>query len=334
MTAKEDFKPAWWCRTAHAQTIWASTLRPILRVPAQRERWETPDGDFVDVDYVPAAVGRPVLIVLHGLESSSQSKQVQGLLHIAHREGWRGLGINFRSCSGVPNRLRRSYHGGDTSDLSWIIKQAAAQHQASVCCVGISLGANVLLKYLGEAGDQVPVQFKVAVALSTPFDLAASAGTFERGFFNRLYMRRLVRSLKQKVLMKLAHYPDLIGRKQLETVQTIKEFDELVTAPMHGFANAAEYWQASSCRRFLPLIRRPTLLISAIDDPLIPFDPSLRQEVERNRCLTAVFSSAGGHAGFVSGGRFSQPAYWAEQQAVAFFKEHLMDSMKRRHALQ
>ncbi len=334
MAAEKDFKPAWWCRTAHAQTIWASTLRIVPKVPFQRQRWETPDGDFLDVDHVPAVSAAPVVLVLHGLESSSQSKQVQGLLQCAHREGWRGLGINFRSCSGSPNRLRRSYHGGDTADLNWIIEQTVARHQASVCCVGLSLGANVLLKYLGEAGDQAPAQFKAAVALSAPFDLAASAGTFEQGFFNRLYMRRLIRSLKRKMLMKLKQYPDLIIRKQLEAVQTIREFDEWVTAPMHGFANAEEYWQASSCRRFLALIRRPTLLISAMDDPLIPFDPSLQQEVERNRCLTALFSSAGGHTGFVSSGRLGRPVYWAEQQAVAFFKEHLMDSMKSKLALQ
>ncbi|MBI3321468.1 MAG: alpha/beta fold hydrolase [Candidatus Omnitrophica bacterium] len=324
MIGEGDFKPAWWCRSAHAQTIWASTLRPIPSVVARRERWETPDGDFLDVDHVPAAPGRPLLIILHGLEGSSHAKQAQGLLHVASGQGWRGLGINFRSCSGSPNRLRRSYHAGETSDLSWVLQRAAAQYQVAMCCVGMSLGGNVLLKYLGEARDQVPDTFTAAVAISTPFDLAISARAFEQGVLNRLYMRRLLRSLKQKTLMKLAQYPDLVDRKRLVAVRTIREFDELVTAPVHGFANATEYWRASSCLRLLPSIRRPTLLINAIDDPLVPFDERLQQEVERNRYLTAAFPSAGGHGGFVGSERLGRPIYWAEQQAIAFFQQHLV----------
>ena len=320
-----NFTPAWWCRSRHAQTIWASTLRPTPTLAAcRRERWETPDQDFLDVDHVPAEAGRPILVVLHGLEGSSEAKPVRGLLLAAHRQGWRGLGLNFRSCSGEPNRLRRSYHAGETSDLGWVIQRVAARYPGdSVCCVGMSLGGNVLLKYLGEQQEDVPAAFKAAVAISTPFDLARSARAFEQGFFNRLYMSRLLRSLKQKTLAKLAQYPDLVDRERLAAVRTIREFDALVTAPVHGFASAPRYWAASSCRRFLGSIRRPTLLISAVDDPLVPSDARLWQDVARNRVLAAACPEAGGHVGFVSGGWPCRPMLWAEQNAFAFFKQHI-----------
>ena len=290
----------------------------------RRERWEIPDGDFLDVDHVSVETGRPILVVLHGLEGSSDAKQVRGFLHLAHREGWRGVGVNFRSCGGQPNRLRRSYHAGETSDLSWVIQRVVAQYPGDpVFCVGMSLGGNVLLKYLGEQQDAVPAPVKAAVAISTPFDLARSARAFEQGFFNRLYMGCLVRSLKEKTRAKLARYPDLVDRQRLAAVRTIREFDALVTAPVHGFASAPSYWAASSCRKFLAWIRRPTLLISAVDDPLVPPDEQMWQEVAQNRWLTAVRPEAGGHVGFVGGKQPCQPMWWAEQKALEFFTPHL-----------
>jgi len=293
-------------------------------VPVRRERWETPNKDFLDVDHVPTTTaGQPILIILHGLEGSSRAKQARGFLHAAHHQGWRGLAINFRSCSGTPNRLRRSYHAGETSDLHWVIQRVAAQYpQAPICCVGMSLGGNVLLKYLGEQGRDALATLKAAVAISTPFDLAISARAFEWGFFNRLYMSRLLGTLKQKTVAKLTRYPDLVDQERLAAVRTIREFDELVTAPVHGFANGADYWTASSCRRFLAAIRRPTLLISAVDDPLVPFDVSLREDAARNPYLTAEFPDAGGHVGFVSGSPH-HPIFWAEQRAFDFFKSHV-----------
>ncbi len=182
-TGGAPFRPAWWCRGPNAQTIWGSVLRPSPRVPLKRERWETPDGDFIDLDRLSAAPGAPILIVLHGLEGSSRSKQVLGLLEAAHRQGWAGLGMNFRSCSGELNRLPRSYHGGETSDLSWVIQRVRAENPGvSILCAGVSLGGNVLLKYLGEQGEGLPPEVVAAAAISTPFDLAASARRLEQGF--------------------------------------------------------------------------------------------------------------------------------------------------------
>jgi len=299
------------------QTIWGAR-RPLLPVPFDRQRWETPDGDFLDVDEVPAEAGSPSLIVLHGLEGSSRSGQVVGLLWAAHRRGWRGFGINFRSCSGELNRLRRSYHAGETSDLAWIIQQVITKHPGEhVFCAGFSLGGNVLLKYLGERAAAVPPELKAAVAISTPFDLSLSVREMERGF-SRVYMTRLLRKLRRKTLAKLERYPDLVDRNVLCAVRTVGQFDEVVTAPVHGFPSAAAYWTAASSKAFLSTIERPTLLINAQDDPFFPGPALPRQKVSQNPFLTAEFSLAGGHTGFINGQFPGGSTCWAEDRSMAF----------------
>lgn len=321
--ASSGFRPAWWCRGAHAQTIWGSILRPGRRVTLRRERWETPDGDFLGVDRLAGKRGAPVLVVLHGLEGSSRSKPVLGLLGAASAKGWRGIGVNFRSCSGQPNRLRRSYHAGETTDLAWVIGRVIQEDPGSpVLCAGISLGGNVLLKYLGEQGEALPAEVRAAAAISTPFDLARSARALERGF-SRVYMRRLVLSMKRKARAKLKKYPDLADGKALSAARTLAEFDEAVTAPVHGFRGAADYWSRSSSNVFLPAIRRPTLLINARDDPFLPEEALPVAAVAANRFLTAEFPSHGGHAGFLGGPWPGRPLCWAEERAIRFLEGHL-----------
>ena len=323
----DTFMPAWWCRGPHAQTIWASFLKPVPPTTSvQRKRWETPDGDFLDIDEAAAdGPNQPVLVILHGLEGSSESLWIRGLIGGAHRLGWRVLAVNFRSCSGEINRLRRSYHGGETSDLAWILSQiAGGQNHSRIGCIGISLGGNVLLKYLGESA-QIP-GVKAAVTVSAPFDLAASAQTFEHGFINKqVYMRRLVQSLKQKTQAKLSRYPDLVDNTKLAQVRTIAAFDDWVTAPVHGFADAQAYWRVSSCNRFLAGIKTPTLLINSADDPLVPENTLPRQLVAEHPYLTAAFTRAGGHVGFIGGPSPYQPHFWAQRQAIAFLQERLCD---------
>ncbi|MBI3615383.1 MAG: alpha/beta fold hydrolase [Candidatus Omnitrophica bacterium] len=320
------FRPSGWCRGPHAQTIWGSILRPAPRVLLRRERWETPDGDFVDVDWTPGPPMAPILIVLPGLEGSSQSKPVMGLLAAAYRKGWRGLGVNFRSCSGEPNRLRRSYHGGETSDLRWIISRLIQENpRRPLLCAGISLGGNILLKYLGEEGEALPEQVRGAAAISAPFDLKASALYLGKGF-SRVYMRRLVRSLKGKALAKLERYPGLADRRKLLSVRTLKEFDDLVTGPVHGFRDAQAYWAASSSAQFLSEIRRPVLLINARDDPFLPEQALPEKEVSDNHFITAEFPKKGGHVGFLSGRWPGRPIPWAEIQAIRFLEESLGSS--------
>ena len=318
-----SFQPAWWCRGRHAQTLWGALFRPTPPVPLRRERWETPDGDFLDIDRVQGTSGAPAVIVLHGLEGSSRSKQVLGFLAAAHRVGWEAVGINFRSCSGEPNRLRRAYHGGDSAELGWVIDRVIAHNPArSVGCVGVSLGGNVLLKYIGEYGERVPQQVRAAGAISTPFDLGIAVRYVERGM-SRLYMRNLVRRLKQKTFAKLARYPDLVDPARLRAVQTLAEFDHLVTGPLHGFPNGQTYWQASSSASMLSTIRRPTLLINAEDDPFFPADALPIQVVRENPALRAEFVQDGGHAGFLSGVWPGRPVPWAENRTMAFLQDHL-----------
>jgi len=217
-----SFQPAWWCRGRHAQTLWGALLRPTPYVPLRRERWETPDGDFLDIDRVEGTASAPALIVLHGLEGSSRSKPVLGFMAAAHRVGWEAVGINFRSCSGEANRLRRAYHGGDSTELGWVIDRVIAQDPGRcVGCVGVSLGGNVLLKYLGEHGERVPQHVRAASAISTPFDLGIAVRYVERGM-SRLYMRNLVSSLKRKTFAKLARYPDLVDPARLGAVRTLR----------------------------------------------------------------------------------------------------------------
>lgn len=321
----QPFRPAWWCRNAHAQTIWAALLRQAPPVPLARARWELPDGDFLDVDELAAGEPAPRLIVLHGLESSSRAPAVAGLLREARRRGWGGVAVNFRGCSGEPNRLRRSYHGGDTADLAWVIARVQADHPSSpLFLAGISLGGNVLLKYLGEQGETLPAQVRAAAAISAPFDLAASVQALERRF-SRVYRRRLVASLKRKTFEKLVRYPDLVDRLKLRAVRTLAAFDDLVTAPVHGFPDAAAYWAASSSAPLLACIRRPTLLINAEDDPFLPAGSLPRSAVGANPFLTAAFTPAGGHLGFLSGRWPGAPIAWAERCAIEFLEACLIN---------
>ena len=321
-TSHESFHPAWWYPGRHLQTI-GGTLRRAPRVPLQRSRRELPDGDFLDVDELAGSPGTPLLILLHGLESSSRTPHSLGMLEEARQRSWGGLAMNFRSCSGESNRLPRSYHGGETGDIAWVIDQAVKRDPARpIVLVGMSLGGNVLLKYLGERGDEVPEQVKAAVAISAPFDLAASARALEHGF-NRVYISRLVKSLKQKTLAKRQQFPELVDYEAVRRVKTLEEFDDLVTGPVHGFTDAEAYWAASSSAQFLSRIRRPTLLINARNDPFLPAVNLPRPEEVANPLLIMEFPASGGHLGFLTGLWPWKPTAWAERRAAGFLSEHV-----------
>ena len=317
------FHPAWWCSGPNAQTIWGAILRPTPKVTLNRERWETPDGDFIDVDLMPGPAGSPILMIFHGLEGSARSKQLLGMMALAHDNGWRADAMNYRGCSGEPNRLRRSYHGGETSDPKWVIERVVKENPGvPVFCVGVSLGANILLKYLGEEGEAVPQQIKAAVAISTPFDLEASAHGLEKGF-SRTYMKRLVSSMKAKAMAKREKYPDLADWDKVLAAVTLQDFDSAVTAPVHGFKDAHDYWSHSSSNQFVAKICRPTLLISSKDDPFLPGSAIPYAAAAENHFITAVFTDKGGHVGFVSGAVPGFGHHWAEHRALHFFEQHL-----------
>jgi len=283
-----------------------------------------PDGDFLDLDWLVGGAG-PVVLVLHGLEGSSLSHYASGLLGEIAALGWRGAVVNFRSCSGDLNRLPRLYHSGETSDLAWVIGRLAhAEPGVTLGLVGVSLGGNVALKWLGEQGEAAPAQVAGAVAISTPFDLAACAGVLDRGLQRLLYTAAFLRTMKAKVRAKAHMYDGLVDLSAALRARTFAQYDRHVTAPIHGFTDERDYWTRSSSGPYLSRIRRPCLLINAVNDPFIPGASLPRAAVVASPWLEAAFVAEGGHAGFLEGG--AGQTSWAERQAVAFLQRHLLVS--------
>ncbi len=282
-----------------------------------RERFETPDGDFVDVDWLAGPVGSPLLLVLHGLEGTLRSHYIGGLFRLAAARGWRAGVMYFRSCSGELNRLPRFYHSGETGDFDHVLRRVAAREPGvRIGVVGVSIGGNVLVKWLGEQGENAPRALAGAVAISVPFDLAGCARLMDRGLPKVLYTTSFMRSLRQKTLAKSRAFPDFVDIRAALRARTFAAYDRLVTAPLHGFADEEDYWRRSSSGPYVARIRRPTLLISALDDPFIPPaslpDPRLLPPAVR-----AEFVPRGGHVGFVEG-RPWRATSWAERRAVDF----------------
>jgi len=324
VTETKDYRSPWWLRGRHLQSLWGPLVRRPSRPALRRERWDTPDGDFLDLDWLagdPPRAGAPCVVVLHGLEGSSESHYALGLLALAAEAGWAGVVVHFRSCSGELNRLPRLYHSGETSDLDWVIgRLLAAMPLRRLGLVGVSLGGNVALKWLGERGEAVPAGVAAAVAISVPFDLEACAKVLDRGVNRALYTAHFLRTMKAKLRAKAALYAGRVDLAGALAARTFKEYDRLVTARIFGFADERDYWSRSSSGPFLSAIRRPTLLINAVNDPFVPPETLPRAEVERSPWLEAHFPAEGGHAGFLEGG--AGPS-WAERRAVAFLARHL-----------
>ena len=322
------YRPAWWVPGGHAQTLWAKFFRPRLALPTRVERWETPDGDFVDLHRLDAPAGAPRLFFLHGLEGTIRSHYVAGFFGEAARRGWAADLLIFRGCGDEPNRAPRFYHSGDTGDLAFALEKVLREHSSSpMVLAGVSLGGNVLLKYLGERGDEVADRIVAAATISVPYDLERGARFISTGF-SRIYDAHFLRTLRRKALAKLERYPGLFDKAALERARSIFEFDEAVTAPIHGFADAHDYYFQSSSLAYLDRIRRPTFLLSAIDDPFLP--PAVLDEVrtiaEGNDCLELDFVERGGHVGFVSGRLPWRPFYFAEWRVCEFLGSALAQS--------
>ena len=282
-----------------------------------RERLVTPDGDFVDLDWLPGRAGAPVLLVLHGLEGTGRSHYVAGLFEHARARGWRAAVLWFRSCSGELNRLARFYHSGDTGDLDWVLRSLVEREPGvRVGAVGISIGGNVLLKWLGEQGDGVPKELRAAVAISVPFDLAQCARVMDQGFQKAVYTASFMRSFHDKTRAKALVYPGFVDLEVALKARTFAAYDRAVTAPLHGFADEVDYWTRASSGPYLGRIRRPTLLINAVDDPFIP-ERSLPDTATLPECVQAEFVRHGGHVGFVEGAPWRTRS-WAERRAVEY----------------
>jgi predicted alpha/beta-fold hydrolase len=283
----------------------------------RRERWTTPDGDFIDLDWVDAPPGTPLVVLFHGLEGSSASHYAASLMAALRRIGWAGVVAHFRGCSGEPNRLPRAYHSGDTEEIDWILHRLAqANPERTLFAVGVSLGGNALAKWLGERAEAAARIVAAAAVVSAPFDLTLCGHHLERGF-NRVYTERFLVTLRRTAQEKLARYPGLFDAARLRAVRSLYDFDDLITAPLHGFAGAADYWRRASAKPFLGGIRVPTLLLNARNDPFLPAH-GLPAPKELSRQVTAEFPRQGGHVGFVTGrppGRLE----WLPQRLLHWF---------------
>lgn len=325
--AAEPYNPPWWFRGGHLQTLWGPLLRPVRRPRIVRERIETPDGDFLDLDWLAGdgapgrGAGAPIVVILHGLEGSSLSHYAAGLLGESAALGWRAVVMNFRSCSGQINRRPRFYHSGETSDLDWVMRRLIEREpDIPLGVVGISLGGNVALKWLGEHGSDAPPALRAAAAISTPFDVTACAEVLDRGLPRRLYTANFLRTMKAKLRAKVHLYDGRVDVAAALRAKTFAQYDRAVTAPIHGFADERDYWTRSSSGPYLERIRRPCLLISAANDPMIPGHSLPHAAAAASPWIEAAFIAEGGHAGFLEGrwGRRS----WAERRALAFLASH------------
>ncbi|HZJ01632.1 MAG TPA: hydrolase [Gemmatimonadaceae bacterium] len=323
-----SFSPAWWLRGAHRQTFWGKFFRRLDVHDTRIERLETPDGDFLDLHHLDAPPGAPILVLLHGLEGSVRSHYIQGLLSKAKKRGWRAAVLIFRSCGGESNRTRRSYHSGETTDIAFALNhlESAFPH-VPIVLAGVSLGGNVLLKFLGEQGSSISRRIKAAAAVSVPYDLARSSRHIDEGFA-RVYQWNFLRSLRRKAQAKLEKFPDLVSRDALERATTMFAFDDCFTAPVHGFENARDYYAKSSSINWLETISINTLLLSAVDDPFLPSQvlDQARDRAANNPHLIVEFPPHGGHVGFVGGRNPLSPTYYLEERVSEFLAHELEHS--------
>ena len=313
-----SFVPAPWLANAHLQTIYGAVLAHAPRIAFRRERWDTPDGDFVDVDFVDGPEGAPWLHLYHGLEGSSNSPYARMLMAHAKARGWRGSVFHFRGCSGEPNRLPRAYHSGDTAEIDWSLKRVKALAAAApLFAAGVSLGGNAFCKWLGERGESARAVVERAAAVSAPLDLMAAGDALGRGFA-RVYAWHFLGTLKRGALDKLLRFPGLYDAEAVRRARTLRDFDNVVTAPLHGFRDTDDYWTRASAKPHLDGIRVPTLLVNARDDPFLP-GIALPTAREVSDAVRLEFPEHGGHVGFVTA-PFPGHIEWLPQRLLHFFE--------------
>ena len=314
------YRAPWWLPGAHLQTIYASLFVPKPRVVYRRERWELADGDFIDLDWVDGAADKPLLVLFHGLEGSSRGHYALAMMDALRQHGWRGVAVNFRGCSGAPNRLARAYHSGDSAEIHMVLAHLKAQApQQALYAVGISLGANALLKWLGESGQEARQLVSRAVAISAPVDLALAGASLDHGFNRHSYTRHFLRTLRRKALDKIRTHHLPIAPHALRQAKTLYVFDDLYTAPMHGYRNADDYWLRASSKPWLNSIALPTLIVHAQNDPFLPASTYL-QHAELSPDITLDLPRQGGHVGFVSG-PFPGKLSWLPNRILHFLSQ-------------
>jgi len=299
------------------QTLYGA-LAGVPRVDWKRERWDTPDGDFVDVDRLPGPAESPLVALFHGLEGGSNSHYARALARELQGRAWRGALPHFRGCSGEPNRLPRAYHSGDADEIGWMLRRLRAEARgAPLFAVGVSLGGNALLKWLGEDGEAKRV-LAAAAAVSAPVDLMAAGDALGRGF-NLVYTYAFLATMKRKGEEKLRRFPGLFDGRAMRRARTLREFDDVVTAPLHGFRDTDDYWTRASAKPVLGRIAVPTLLLNARNDPFLPA-AALPVSAGVSRVVRLEFPDEGGHAAFVSA-PFPGNIAWMPRRVAAFFEE-------------
>jgi predicted alpha/beta-fold hydrolase len=305
-------------RNGHLQTILPSFLRNLSGNLFQRERIDTPDSDFLDLDWARTNSDR-IAILSHGLEGHSRRHYMVGMARMLNHHGWDALAWNHRSCSGEPNRLLRMYHNGAIDDLDTVVRHALSSGKyKTAALIGFSLGGNLTLLYLGKTGASLDTRIQKSVVFSVPCDLRASALELARPR-NRLYMEQFLWSLHDKIRAKMKLLPGQIDDTGFHEIRTFKEFDDRYTAPIHGFRNAEDYWAKCSSGQFIPGVRIPTLIVNALDDPFLVNDCYPLQMASESRYVHLEMPRTGGHVGFMLFN--SNGSYWSEQRALEFLQE-------------
>ncbi|MFK8006841.1 MAG: YheT family hydrolase [Saprospiraceae bacterium] len=315
----KEYNPSFIFKYHHFSTIYPSLFRQVKEVKYKRERITTPDADFLDLDWSKVG-GKKIIITLHGLEGSSDSKYILGMNRIFNHHNWDAVTLNFRGCSGEMNLLRRGYHSGETTDLDFVINTIFKKYDyEEMVLIGFSLGGNVVLKYAGEKGNNIHPKIKKAIGISAPVDLAGCSAEIEKSH-NFIYLQRFLKSLKEKFKLKQHLYPDLDAKRILAS-KTFGDFDGNFTAPVHGFASANDYWQKCSSRNFFENLSIPTLLINAKDDSFLSESCYPLEAAKSNPNLHLLTPKYGGHVGFPQ----SHPKgyYWSEEQVIEFTRSSL-----------
>ncbi|MBB5017898.1 hypothetical protein HNQ59_001168 [Chitinivorax tropicus] len=311
-----------WLPGGHLQTIFPAVARRPAHLRYRRERWETPDQDFIDLDWLEGPMGAPLVVLFHGLEGSSNSHYALALMRHLQQLGWRGVVPHFRGCSGELNRLPRAYHAGDSAEVDWILRRL--RHEvgiAPIFAVGVSLGGNVLLKWAGEQGGRAGQIVSATAGVSVPLDLAAAGISLDAGLSRHIYTREFLRTLRQKALHKLHRFPDIADRQRILAARTFSAFDDAFTAPIHGFKGKEDYWNQSSSKPWLKHVRLPTLVLNARNDPFLPAHvlPALH---EVSSSVQTEYPEQGGHVGFLSG-QFPGHLDWLPHRLTRHFRAYL-----------
>jgi uncharacterized protein len=304
-----NYRAPRWLPGGNLQTIWPALYARRFFGPKpeyRRERWVTPDNDFVDLDWlkqkdgVPATQDQPLLVMFHGLEGSSRSHYAEAFADFARERGLAFVVPHFRGCSGEPNHGPRAYHSGDYEEIGWILARLRQEHPGPIIVAGVSLGGNALLRWAAEAGDTASAYVCAVAAVCSPLDLAAGGRAIGRGFNRLVYTNMFLRSMKPKAMETLKRHPGLFDGVQLMAASSLHAFDDLFTAPLHGFKDADDYYARASARPHLRRIRIPALALNALNDPFVPA-ASLPRADEVGGCVTLWQPREGGHVGFPDG---------------------------------